>query len=562
MPSNGNSSDQQLLQQKAAFIQHSLPGLPSGRYQVSVQQSLNKSAAQGGGDITEGGLPSMTKLFGVTGPRYQLDQNAIVSAYPPPGATGEFSNSLAHVVLNQQKLPWLFSPYIPGKVPTPGHSSYTTTINGKQVTIDYDTEVPSYLAVLLLSATDLNGADIQKAVQQGTALDLVPAALQMANPGGSPLQGMLPSYGYSIFSHYLDLGAGSPLYPGVGLSASSNVNFIDLPVALFTALAPSMKDLNLMAHVREVDMTRKPLGNGKIMDLRQQFALVLGNRLPESRPTPTPGQVAPNPPLGGNLAVLVSFEAMENALREHTGTSVFETQVANNPEGFVRLVVLYQWSFYSLQDTSFEFENILKGLNDRDSSDENTVPFPNAQLRLPDPPSFQNPDNNQTVLQKMLASGYFPMKHLARIPDNESNKPIQTVSWYRGPCIPFGSYAPAINFLSDSDPQTAKPVFYASDQLLRFDPAVGQFDASYALAWELGRLIALQNKDFSVALYQWKKRVAQQYRLLLESQVLNDMYDDLLALYEQVGADEASENSAQALHRAALLHLNKLSASL
>jgi hypothetical protein len=49
----------------------------------------------------------------------------------------------------------------------------------------------------------------------------------------------------------------------------------------------------------------------------------------------------------------------------------------------------------------------------------------------------------------------------------------------------------------------------AADALLRFDPKDGMFDASYAAAWEMGRLLTLQSKKVSVALYQWKRQAAQ-----------------------------------------------------
>jgi hypothetical protein len=45
---------------------------------------------------------------------------------------------------------------------------------------------------------------------------------------------------------------------------------------------------------------------------------------------------------------------------------------------------------------------------------------------------------------------------------------------------------------------------------VRYDPAIGMFDVSYAAAWELGRLLSLQSKSFSTSLYQWKRLYAQQ----------------------------------------------------
>jgi len=52
----------------------------------------------------------------------------------------------------------------------------------------------------------------------------------------------------------------------------------------------------------------------------------------------------------------------------------------------------------------------------------------------------------------------------------------------------------------------------AADALVRYNPALGLFDISYAAAWELGRLLALQSKQFSTNLYLWKRTHAQQLR--------------------------------------------------
>ena len=549
MATSSGNSDQQLLKKQASFIQHSLPGLDPGSYQITVQQTLQHSD---GSTITGEGLPSITRRFGVAGPRYTLDQNAINSVFPPAGSVGEFSNSLAHVVLNPEKLPWLRSPCTP-----------QTTVDGKPVTIDYDQDVPSWLAVMLLSPSDLAGADLFKVVQQGTVTDLVPTTMSVRNGSGPPLAGTMPVNGYSIFSYLsATTGAAEPVDPGVGFGVTTVVHYIDLPCPLFNAIIPSMGDLNMMAHVRAVEMANKPIPNGQVVSPTEQYSIVIGNRLPESQPTPVVGAPTAVPPLGSNLALLVSLESMESALRNHSGQTYYDTHIANQQNGFVRLPVLYQWSFTSLQDTSFAFETILESLNGRNAAAASTVTVPNPQLRLPNPPAYGQPTADQTVVQKMLESGYFPMNHLARIPDAQG-QPIQTLSWYRGPLIPGGAYAPTIQFLSGADPGTATPTIYAADQLLRFDPEAGLYDVSYALAWELGRLLSLQNKDFSVALFQWKKRVAQQYRALLEAQILDDMYTELLQLYQAVSSDGTSQPPVHlALQKTAFSHLQKIAHSL
>src|SRR3954453_17860172 len=138
-----SSGDSNLLTKKASFIQHSLPGLEPGRYQIRVQQSL---LTADGTDVTGGGLPPVTRTFGVTGPRFALSQDAVHSVFPPLNSTGEFSGSFAHVVLETEKLPWLRTPYRPRQEPPP----VVRTCNG----VRYDEDRASWLGVVLLSPSD------------------------------------------------------------------------------------------------------------------------------------------------------------------------------------------------------------------------------------------------------------------------------------------------------------------------------------------------------------------------------------------------------------------------
>ena len=93
----------------------------------------------------------------------------------------------------------------------------------------------------------------------------------------------------------------------------------------------------------------------------------------------------------------------------------------------------------------------------------------------------------------------------------------QTVSWYRGPLVPYPIPQPRIKF------PIASP-----DQATRFDPTTGMFDSSYAAAWTLGRQLALQNKTFSTALYDWKKGLAQQVVDAIENKILEERLKPLL----------------------------------
>jgi hypothetical protein len=95
----------------------------------------------------------------------------------------------------------------------------------------------------------------------------------------------------------------------------------------------------------------------------------------------------------------------------------------------------------------------------------------------------------------LLGAGFMPLPHQFR-----DGQPL--VSWYHGPLTPATAPAGAASL----------PV-RAADALLRYHVGTGLLDVSYAAAWKLGRLLGLSSKTFSVALYNWKRTVAQQQLL-------------------------------------------------
>ncbi|MBL4647397.1 MAG: VCBS domain-containing protein, partial [Gammaproteobacteria bacterium] len=91
-----------------------------------------------------------------------------------------------------------------------------------------------------------------------------------------------------------------------------------------------------------------------------------------------------------------------------------------------------------------------------------------------------------------LEQGLLPLPHCMR--DHH-----KTYSWYRGP---LATAQPSNGVASNL------PV-HNSDELMIYQPETGLFNVSYATAWELGRLIALQDKQFSRDLFCWKRQYAQ-----------------------------------------------------
>ena len=547
--STDTAGDVEMFNKKASFIQHSLPGLQAGAYQIKVQQELRDkngkliTTVENGTDPAQ--LSSITRQFGVKGPKYTLNNNVIQSIYPPASSLGGFSNALAHVVLNQEKLPWLRSPYLPKNIVSPAEHEYK--VDGKM--IHYDDDQPTWMMVLTLSPADLNGSNPSSLMKRGTVLDLVPSTLKMKDKNGGLVSGTLPSNTYSIFSYLLQPPVPAiPVSPEYGNAAEDSCTYIDVPASLFNKLAPSMDDLKMMAHIRAVEMDAKPLQQDETVKLTEQYGLVLGNRLPETY-TGSPAEQSATAE-GNNVAFLISLECMELALRNNKAPqNQYPVITANG--GFVRLIVLSQWSFTSWASKSFQFEQLLKGLNDRDpDSDNSAVPLKNPLFRLPNPPQYKTPTKEQLVVQDMIALGYSPLNHLTRVPATGDLPNIQTVSWYRGPFVPFPQQS-IIPFALKAANIASTPV-YTPDKLLRFDPKIGLYDTSYAAAWQLGQLVALQNKTFSVPYFKWQKGNAQKFRFKLENQLLSEGHSSILEWSDRMTAEKHSVDIGKPIYKSIL----------
>jgi hypothetical protein len=87
--------------------------------------------------------------------------------------------------------------------------------------------------------------------------------------------------------------------------------------------------------------------------------------------------------------------------------------------------------------------------------------------------------------------GFVPLAH--RFRTGESG-----VSWYAGALVP--SRTPIAD-----DGFVALPAG-AADELLWYDEAIGMLNVTYAAAWELGRLLAMQNRRVFALLYNWRRQ--------------------------------------------------------
>jgi hypothetical protein len=445
------------------FIQHKLPGLADGSYQLTIGQHVNDSAGQ---PVSLETL-SRTYAFAVTGDRFALSNPSasVASVFPASNATGEFSTVLPHVVFTAPTFPWARTPTT-GKLQLPPAGQDVGT----------DTDVPTWLAVLTLDDDDV--------APYGLSLDPVVGVLGDLFPTGVyPDSTLDEKTTYTYFS-----GATDAKGLETGQSFTDAVQLIDLPLQLFTNIAPTLADLELTAHVRQVSVENKPMALGAQPpdDPIGTFAIVIGNRLPQQDKQ--------------SHAYLVSLESLQDYLPA-TGDGATTAESGLVMTNSLRLAVLQHWTFSTKGDTA-AFVDLVSQLNGRTSSGGDAT---NTNLRLV-------VAGAQAPVSTALAGGYVPLDHGLRTGET-------TVSWYRGPLSPIDRARAGPDPLPVSSP----------DQVLVFDPTTGMFDASLAAAWTIGRLLALQDQSYSTSLYAWKKGQAQSVVDAVERQIIDDALGGLIA---------------------------------
>jgi hypothetical protein len=439
------------------FIEACHPPLVAGEYLAGMRQEIKES---GDDPVPWHSEPYASDLvFAVDAPRFTFDPADIHSVYPPVNGTGRFDNALPHVVFTRRTLPWERT--LDGNPPEVGKA------------------FPPWMGLLLLEEDELLILD-----ENGQ------------ETGQSHLVGSLPivSKDKEKDSLLFPLDREKVLVPDLGQHGSGDklkkwktekwqyeeksCLSIDLPAELFKAIAPRLQDLSYLAHVRQVDT-----GNKEVLGINDRgwFSLVIGNRLPQADKR--------------HRTFLVSLEGYQDRLKDDWTPKTDQK---------VRLAVLGTWTF------TCEGANDFKTHMDRLNFDRLDPPAPGARKQMPDSwlhlPYVSYNDNSQDpqdIVNGAYSRGYTAFNHVMRQGE-------KTVSWYRGPLVP-------LNY--DKPTQIQEPVACA-DELLRYDPDTGLFDVTYAAAWQLGRLLALQNQSFALALNRARKTIRARAEALMRREEL------------------------------------------
>jgi len=236
-------------------------------------------------------------------------------------------------------------------------------------------------------------------------------------------------------------------YDEPGLNDKDELTVIDVPAGLLRKILPSEKDVALLAHINQLTDAN---GNS----LSEPLATILANRLPK------PGEVS-----------TVHLVALEERYKDENGE--FDYQGAREND-LIRFVSLTSWSFACV-DSKHKFDILLKEINRNPDT-----------LKLP--PSEKQ---GSQKANKYINLGYVPLHHALRQGD-------KTISWYHSPLS-----------TGQSPDRLSEPVPMA-DELMRYDCDSGMFDVSYAVAWQLGRMLTLQNQPIAVQIFNWKRSKAQE----------------------------------------------------
>ncbi|MBD2357427.1 hypothetical protein H6G41_22875 [Tolypothrix sp. FACHB-123] len=522
------------------FIQNYQTNLDSGTYEIKITQNIIIGNQQ-----TDNLYSQLT--FVVQGNRFELKPQDIHAVFPPENSLGDHSHVLPHVVLKSSTLPWerLVYPNAPQDVPwlalilLHDDEKLLRTID-KQDFFNQETgmtenskkqELWQHLSnqdigwIKLIENSD-EAIIVEKNYRQSQILKGEFAAFDRQ------IEAILAQSGNikTVTIEKLEQpSTGLIKWPGitleVGQHKSDKVSIIDVPKICLTQILPTTEDLKCLAHVRQVVPEVCLLSLNNIQELPQtgksKIILAEYNELYHILAFDDAGALVINQKYQPNDSLKKELETIKNLANEdekvkklHEIIEKIESNIGqkiiNEPlsiivgnrlpkkggvstaylvslenrfttiqindqdaknENYIRLVVLKSWSF-SCSDPEQSFMGLLKNLK------KDTLQLPHSN----------NPDAD-----KYLTKGYVPIHHYLRQGGN-------TISWYHSPLLP-GENPTDINL--------SKLSIRCADQLIAYNSENGLFDISYAAAWQLGQLLALQDKKLATNLFNWKRANAQ-----------------------------------------------------
>jgi hypothetical protein len=472
------------------FVEACHPPLVAGEYRVGMSQSIRESEDS---PVPWNSDPYISQLaFSVDAPRFTLNPADIHSVYPPVNATGNFDNALPHVVFTRRTLPW------------------ERTLDGKPP--EFGKPFPPWVALLLLTEDELTDQETGR-IREAASLPIFSEDKDsLLNPLDKKMV-LVPDLGQNVSASTADQQIRSQKWAKEKWRYEMKTDegnekelclAIDLPADLFKGICPRFEDLPYLAHVRQIDTGNKEvLGHND----RGWFSLVVGNRMPQANTR--------------HFAFLISLEGYQDRLAENWKFEAGQT---------VRLAVLGTFAFTSAGSNDFKAHMDLLNFNQENPPEhDNRKQLPDSWLRLPYDKYSETSASPSAddIVNGAYSRGYTAFNHFMRQGE-------KTVSWYRGPLVP----------LNYDKPAQVQELVTCADELLRYDPEIGLFDVTYAAAWQLGRLLALQNQSFALALDRARKAIRARAEWLMHRAELKKQYKRLDLQDEKFIEDSLMEQVA------------------
>lgn len=446
------------------------PPLVDGTYRIDVVTNVTYDGATAP-------LSSNSGYFEIDGPRFTLPATDVAGVFPPSNGHGGFDENIPQVVISRRTLPW-------ERRLTSDASAIGTP------TRDANTEQPNPFPPLAGEAQEYGPApwmalllfeEGEYTLHQNVALNtVVPAAV----------------------------------YARLDVPDGITCDSIEVQADLLESVLPSLDELTLLAHVRQVNVDDRELNTASSDGF---YAVVMSNRLP------SPG--------AKYRACLVSLEERTDLVKANP-PAVAETffgitvdpillnqskaNTANSPAG--ELVSVADLTSGTPQQTLINLPQnpVLLTVADRNvTSAVGNVYIPpfqffnfTVQLVLLYSWQFECTgvgtfrDYMQRINVSMMGTvedpGHPPLADTGHIPLTVLDRAgAQENVWYRGPFVAM--------------PLTRDPLTYHSaDQCRRVTPETGVEDISYAAAFEAGRLMAAADPRLAQELMRWRRESYRQ----------------------------------------------------
>ncbi|GHG50750.1 hypothetical protein [Streptomyces griseocarneus] len=329
------------------FLDSLVPRITAGRYTLTVHQSLTLDGEAADDGYLPGEASPVTQQVEVRAPRFTVEPDWIHGAYPPPGATGLYSDVLPHMTLTRPTLPW-------ERV-----ADEESAKAGKPL---------PWLAVLVFGEGELPGD---------------PHCLGQTDPrtvGELSVESSRRPEDAGVVLPRLDPGDPVPAEDRDRVTCRT----IRVPPAVFHAVAPTKAELPYLTHVRRVDRRHQGVTTSPDRIQVGDYAVAVANRLPRAA--------------GGRyVAHLVSLEGWLPYLPDGS------TETYEGPAQDLRLVSLWSWAFETLADHAPGFaaltQHFVDGQGDKGSALLLRVPVGDRPLSGPE----------QQEVAERLRGGYLPI---------------------------------------------------------------------------------------------------------------------------------------------------------